>query len=159
MRGYIFLPDSQLELSLARFLSEELAMQLTEGTPYVHRAIIDPELRASPPISALWRGRTSMCSWPAWSVQPDPRFVASLANPLEAEGLRTKWAIELVFTPIQGYEQAGDLELLPAPAAQGPLGGARMKLTLWSYEGPPCVGAMRVAASLKDIHYVPTRSG
>ena len=26
-----------------------------------------------------------------------------------------------------------------------------MKLTLWSYEGPPHVGAMRVAASLKDI--------
>ena len=32
-----------------------------------------------------------------------------LANPLEAEGFATKWAIELVFTPIQGYEQAGDL--------------------------------------------------
>jgi light-independent protochlorophyllide reductase subunit N len=32
-----------------------------------------------------------------------------LANPLEAEGFTTKWAIELVFTPIQGYEQAGDL--------------------------------------------------
>jgi light-independent protochlorophyllide reductase subunit N len=32
-----------------------------------------------------------------------------LANPLEAEGFTTKWSIELVFTPIQGYEQAGDL--------------------------------------------------
>ena len=32
-----------------------------------------------------------------------------LANPLEAEGFATKWAIELVFTPIQGYDQAGDL--------------------------------------------------
>ena len=32
-----------------------------------------------------------------------------LANPLEAEGLTTKWAIELVFTPIQGYDQAADL--------------------------------------------------
>jgi light-independent protochlorophyllide reductase subunit N len=39
-----------------------------------------------------------------------------LANPLEAEGLTTKWAIELVFTPIQGYEQAGDLaELFARP--------------------------------------------
>jgi len=28
---------------------------------------------------------------------------------LEAEGLRTKWSIELMFTPIQGFEQAGDL--------------------------------------------------
>ena len=48
-RKIFFFPDSQLELSLARFLSEELAMQLTEvGTPYVHRAIIDPELERLP---------------------------------------------------------------------------------------------------------------
>lgn len=32
-----------------------------------------------------------------------------LANPLEAEGMTTKWAIELVFTPIQGFDQAADL--------------------------------------------------
>jgi len=30
-------------------------------------------------------------------------------QPLEAEGLPTKWSIELLFTPIQGFEQAGDL--------------------------------------------------
>ncbi|MEL6689953.1 MAG: ferredoxin:protochlorophyllide reductase (ATP-dependent) subunit N, partial [Pseudomonadota bacterium] len=35
-----------------------------------------------------------------------------LANPLEAEGLTTKWAIELVFTPVHFYEQAGDLAAL-----------------------------------------------
>ena len=35
-----------------------------------------------------------------------------LANPLEAEGFTTKWSIELVFTPIHGYEQAGDLARL-----------------------------------------------
>ena len=39
-----------------------------------------------------------------------------LANPLEAEGMTTKWSIELVFTPIQGYEQAADLaELFARP--------------------------------------------
>jgi len=39
-----------------------------------------------------------------------------LANPLEAAGMTTKWSIELVFTPIQGYEQAGDLaELFARP--------------------------------------------
>ncbi|MGB5214771.1 MAG: ferredoxin:protochlorophyllide reductase (ATP-dependent) subunit N, partial [Anderseniella sp.] len=39
-----------------------------------------------------------------------------LANPLEAEGYATKWSIELVFTPVQGYEQAGDLaELFARP--------------------------------------------
>ena len=32
-----------------------------------------------------------------------------LANPLEAQGFTTKWAIELVFTPVHFYEQAGDL--------------------------------------------------
>jgi light-independent protochlorophyllide reductase subunit B len=29
-----------------------------------------------------------------------------------------------------------------------------MKLTLWTYEGPPHVGAMRIAASMKGLHYV-----
>jgi light-independent protochlorophyllide reductase subunit N len=39
-----------------------------------------------------------------------------LANPLEAEGQVTKWSIELVFSPIQGFEQAGDLaELFARP--------------------------------------------
>jgi light-independent protochlorophyllide reductase subunit N len=39
-----------------------------------------------------------------------------LANPLEAEGLTTKWSIELLFTPAQGYDQAGDLaELFARP--------------------------------------------
>ena len=32
------------------------------------------------------------------------------------EGLSTKWSIELLFTPVQGYEQAGDLaELFVRP--------------------------------------------
>ena len=39
-----------------------------------------------------------------------------LANPLEAEGMTTKWSIELVFTPIQGFDQAADLaELFARP--------------------------------------------
>ena len=39
-----------------------------------------------------------------------------LANPLEAEGYTTKWSIELVFSPIQGFDQAGDLaELFARP--------------------------------------------
>ena len=28
-----------------------------------------------------------------------------------------------------------------------------MELTLWTYEGPPHVGAMRIASSMRDIHY------
>ena len=39
-----------------------------------------------------------------------------LANALEAEGISTKWSIELLFTPIQGHEQAADLaELFARP--------------------------------------------
>jgi light-independent protochlorophyllide reductase subunit N len=39
-----------------------------------------------------------------------------LANPLEAEGIATKWSIELVFSPIHGCDQAGDLaELFARP--------------------------------------------
>jgi light-independent protochlorophyllide reductase subunit N len=39
-----------------------------------------------------------------------------LANPLEARGVTTKWSIELLFTPIQGYNQASDLvELFARP--------------------------------------------
>ena len=29
-----------------------------------------------------------------------------------------------------------------------------MELTVWTYEGPPHVGAMRVATALRDVHYV-----
>lgn len=29
-----------------------------------------------------------------------------------------------------------------------------MQLTLWTYEGPPHVGAMRVATAMEDVHYV-----
>ncbi|MEL6545819.1 MAG: nitrogenase component 1, partial [Myxococcota bacterium] len=29
-----------------------------------------------------------------------------------------------------------------------------MKLTVWTYEGPPHVGAMRVATGLENVHYV-----
>ena len=39
-----------------------------------------------------------------------------LANPLEAEGMATKWSIELVFSPIHGIDQASDLaELFARP--------------------------------------------
>ena len=29
-----------------------------------------------------------------------------------------------------------------------------MELTLWTYEGPPHVGALRIAASMEGVHYV-----
>src|ERR1700753_1518664 len=29
-----------------------------------------------------------------------------------------------------------------------------MPLTVWTYEGPPHIGAMRIAASMRGLHYV-----
>ena len=114
-----FFPDSQLEIPLARFLSRELGMQLLEvGTPYLHRQHLAEELAWLPAGTALSEGQDvenqlDRCR----AYQPDLVVCGlGLANPLEAEGLATKWAIELVFTPIQGYEQAGDLaELFARP--------------------------------------------
>jgi light-independent protochlorophyllide reductase subunit N len=106
-RSIFLFPDSQLEIPLARFLSRELSMQLLEvGTPYLHREHLAEELKLLPVDVALTEGQ-------------DVDLVVcglGLANPLEAEGMTTKWSIELVFTPIQGYEQAADLaELFARP--------------------------------------------
>lgn len=114
-----FFPDSQLEIPLARFLSRELDMTLTEvGTPYLHRQHLAEELAMLPAGVQLSEGQDV-------EKQLDRCFAAApdmvvcglgLANPLEARGVTTKWSIELLFTPIQGYNQASDLaELFARP--------------------------------------------
>lgn len=118
-KSIFFFPDSQLEIPLARFLSRELGMSLAEvGTPYLHRQHMAEELALLPEGTFLSEGQhvenqLDRCR----AAQPDIVVCGlGLANPLEAEGLTTKWAIELVFTPIQGYEQAADLaELFSRP--------------------------------------------
>jgi light-independent protochlorophyllide reductase subunit N len=114
-----FFPDSQLEVPLARFLARELAMHLIEvGTPYLHRQHLAEELALLPAGTVLSEGQhvdnqLDRCR----QARPDLAVCGlGLANPLEAEGMSTKWSIELIFTPIQGYEQAGDLaELFARP--------------------------------------------
>ena len=114
-----FFPDSQLEIPLARFLHQELGMTLTEvGTPYLHRQHLAAELAMLPAGTALSEGQDverqlDRCR----AIAPDIAVCGlGLANPLEAEGITTKWSIELLFTPIQGYDQAGDLaELFARP--------------------------------------------
>jgi light-independent protochlorophyllide reductase subunit N len=118
-KSIFFFPDSQLEIPLARFLSRELGMRLTEvGTPYLHRQHLAQELEWLPVGVQLSEGQhveqqIDRCR----ALAPDIVVCGlGLANPLEAQGLTTKWAIELVFTPIQGYEQAADLaELFARP--------------------------------------------
>jgi len=117
-RIFLF-PDSQLEIPLARFLARELSMQLVEvGTPYLHMQHLASELALLPSGTSLSEGQDvdrqlDRCR----AAQPDIVVCGlGLANPLEAEGMTTKWSIELMFTPIQGYDQAGDLaELFARP--------------------------------------------
>jgi light-independent protochlorophyllide reductase subunit N len=110
-----FFPDSQLELPLARFAARELGMDLVEvGTPYLHTQHMAQELAMLPAGTFLSEGQDvdkqlDRCR----AARPDITVCGlGLANPLEAEGLTTKWSIELVFSPIHGYEQAGDLAAL-----------------------------------------------
>ncbi len=117
-----FFPDSQLEIPLARFLSRETGMILTEvGTPYLHKQILSEELALLPAGTMLSEGQDvdkqlDRCR----AAKPDIIVCGlGLANPLEAEGFTTKWSIELIFTPIQGYEQAADLaELFARPVTR-----------------------------------------
>ncbi len=111
-RSVFFFPDSQLEIPLARFLTRECGMHAVEvGAPFVHKRIVGPDLALLPQGPTISEGQDvdlqlDRCR----AAQPDLTVCGlGLANPLEAEGLATKWAIELVFTPVHFYEQAGDL--------------------------------------------------
>ena len=121
-----FFPDSQLEVPLARFLSRELGMGLVEvGTPYLHRQHLAAELALLPAGTMLSEGQDVDKQLDRCRESGADIVVCGLglANPLENEGFTTKWAIELVFTPIQGYDQAADLaELFKRPLTR------RMKL-------------------------------
>lgn len=110
-----FFPDSQLEVPLARFLATELGMSLIEvGTPYLNKQVLADELALIPPGTLLSEGQDVDRQLDrARAARPDLVVCGlGLANPLEAEGITTKWSIELLFTPVQGYEQAGDLAAL-----------------------------------------------
>jgi light-independent protochlorophyllide reductase subunit N len=117
-RIFLF-PDSQLEPALARFLSREMGMRIVEiGTPYLHRRHMVRELALLSPDTPIVEGQhvdrqLDRCR----AAKPDLVLCGlGLANPLEAEGFTTKWSIELLFSPIQGFDQAGDLaELFARP--------------------------------------------
>ncbi|WP_424972240.1 ferredoxin:protochlorophyllide reductase (ATP-dependent) subunit N [Dinoroseobacter sp. S76] len=111
-RSIFFFPDSQLEIPLARFLTRECGMTAIEvGAPYIHKGLVgaDLDLLAGGPTISEGQDvdkQLDRCR----AARPDLTVCGlGLANPLEAEGLTTKWAIELVFSPVHFYEQAGDL--------------------------------------------------
>lgn len=121
-RRIFLFPDSQLEPSIARFLAREAGAEIVEiGSPYLHRQHLAGEFALLPPGIPFSEGQDvdrqlDRCR----AARPDLAVCGmGLANPLEAEGIATKWSIELVFTPVQGYEQAGDLaELFVRPLAR-----------------------------------------
>ena len=111
-KSVFFFPDSQLEIPLARFLTRECGMTAIEvGSPYIHDALHGPDLELLPAGPQISEGQdVDKQLARARAARPDLTVCGlGLANPLEAEGLSTKWAIELVFTPVHFYEQAGDL--------------------------------------------------
>ncbi|SPF29018.1 Light-independent protochlorophyllide reductase subunit N [Pontivivens insulae] len=114
-KSIFFFPDSQLEIPLARFLTRECGMTAIEiGAPFIHKGVVGADLDLIPAGPMLSEGQDvdkqlDRCR----AARPDLTVCGlGLANPLESEGLATKWAIELVFTPVHGYEQAGDLASL-----------------------------------------------
>jgi light-independent protochlorophyllide reductase subunit N len=114
-----FMPDSQLEIPLARFLQRECGMELVEvGVPYLDRRMMSQELEWLPSNVRLTEGQDVERQLDrVRQDRPDLTVCGlGLANPLEAEGLTTKWSIELVFSPVHGFDQAADLaELFARP--------------------------------------------
>jgi light-independent protochlorophyllide reductase subunit N len=147
-RTLFFMPDSQLEIPLARFLNRELGVTLTEvGTPYLDRQLVAAELPLLPEGVVLSEGQDVERQLDrVRAVRPDLTVCGlGLANPLEAEGLATKWSIELVFTPIHGYDQAGDLaELFARPLDR------RARLESGSPRGREPVAPVNAAAAFAD---------
>ena len=118
-RRLFLLPDSQLEIPLARFLAQECGMELVEvGTPYLDRQLMAEELALLPAGTQISEGQhVDNQLARVRGARPDLVVCGlGLANPLEAEGMATKWSIELVFSPIHGIDQAADLaELFARP--------------------------------------------
>ena len=111
-KSVFFFPDSHLEIPLARFLARECGMTPIEvGTPYLHDALHGADLDLLPAGPTISEGQDVEKQLDRQhAAKPDLTVCGlGLANPLEAKGFATKWAIELVFTPVHFYEQAGDL--------------------------------------------------
>ncbi len=106
------LPESQLEISLARFLHNECEMELIEiGTPYLNKDLMEAELNLLPDDTKIVEGQHIEKQLDRVRASNPDLVVCGmgLANPLEAEGISTKWSIEMVFSPIHGIDQAADL--------------------------------------------------
>ena len=106
------------------FCRARCGMKLVEvGTPYLHRQHLAEELALLPAGRCLSRrpGRRQAAR-PLPRRRARPRRSAASASPIRSrpKASTTKWSIELVFTPIQGFDQAGDLAELFARPLRAP---------------------------------------
>jgi light-independent protochlorophyllide reductase subunit N len=71
------------------------------GAPFIHKALVGPDLDLLAEGPVISEGQdVDLQLDRVRAARPDLTVCGlGLANPLEAEGLATKWAIELVFTP------------------------------------------------------------
>jgi light-independent protochlorophyllide reductase subunit N len=110
--------------------SASAAMQVTSVATPFH----DPQLMAAeqslfdPPVPIIEGGDVEKRLDAVRDSAPDLTVCGlGIANPLEAEGLRTKWSIELIFSPIQGFRagRRSRRPVQPSAAAPGAAGGLR----------------------------------
>ena len=94
-------------------------MELVEvGVPYLNRELMKSELDLLPERTRIVEGQHVEKQLDRVRKHKPDLVVCGmgLANPLEAEGISTKWSIEMVFSPIHGIDQASDLaELFARP--------------------------------------------
>ena len=84
------------------------------GTPFHDQLVMRGELsRLAPEVPIVEGQDLDPALERVRESRPDLTVCGmGIANALESEGLRTKWSIELVFSPVQGFDQAGDLASL-----------------------------------------------
>jgi light-independent protochlorophyllide reductase subunit N len=107
------------------------------GSPFLHRHLMAPDLLLLPSGTRLSEGQDVERQLDRLRADAPDLAVCGLglANPLEAEGIATKWSIELIFTPVHFYEQAGDLaELFARPLRRRALLGGS---SVGGIEPPP----------------------
>ena len=120
------------------------------GTPYLHRQHLAPELALLPAGRAHQRRPGCRATSSTAAAPRGPISIVcglGLANPLEAEGLDHQMVDRTAVHADPGLRAGRRSRRTVRAAAGAPraAGGLAMQLTLWTYEGPPHVGAMRVA--------------
>ncbi len=109
-RSISFVSDTMLELSLARTLRAAGMQIQTVGTPNIYRKFHAPESARLAGVDVLERPDRFEMFARLRTGRPD-LVVANLnvANALEGMGFNVKWATELTFQPVTGFNGAPSL--------------------------------------------------